>query len=58
MSRQSKSAKNKVLAAGFTKMHLDGNRGPATTTPKHGKVNVFYDRGFLTPAGKKARGIK
>lgn len=58
MSKQSKNTKKRILAATFTKMHLAGNKGPATTTAKHGKVNVFYARGGLTSAGKKARGIK
>lgn len=58
MSKQSKNTKKRILAATFTKMHLGGNKGPATTTPKHGKKNVFYSRGGLTASGKKARGIK
>jgi ribosomal protein L15E len=41
-------------------MHLNGARGPATTTAKHGKSpdRVYYDKDGLTEAGKKARGIK
>lgn len=58
MSRQGKAAKLSIIAAGFTKMHKDGNKGPASTTAKHGKVNVFYARGGLTAVGKKARGKK
>lgn len=58
MSRQSKAEKKKDLAKTITKMHKGGNKGPASTTPKHGKVKVFYARGGLTAEGKKARGIK
>jgi hypothetical protein len=60
MSRQSKAAKTKELAKSITKMHLNGARGPATTTAKHGKSpdRVYYDKDGLTEAGKKARGIK
>lgn len=37
MSRQTKNARNKERAKMFTKMHLEGNKGPARTEPKHGK---------------------
>jgi hypothetical protein len=34
MSRQNKQAKRAVLAAEFTQLHKNGDRGPAKTTPK------------------------
>ena len=34
MSRQSKQAKRAVLAAEFTQLHKQGQRGPKRTTPK------------------------
>lgn len=37
MSRQSKSAKRKILAQQITKLHLSGSKGPAKTVAKHGK---------------------
>lgn len=37
MSRQSKAAKKKIIAADITKLHLSGQRGAKKTTPKHGK---------------------
>lgn len=40
MSRQSKAAKKKVEAKQWTKIRKDGGKGPARTTPKHGKVKT------------------
>jgi hypothetical protein len=37
VSRQSKNARNKERAKAYTKMHLNGEKGPAKTVPKHGK---------------------
>lgn len=57
MSRQSKSAKRKILAQQVTKMHLAGNRGPAKTTPKHGKKyenTLNYKRKIAATKSKKS----
>lgn len=56
MSRQSKAAKRKILAQGITKMHLAGNRGPATTQAKHGKKyenTLNYKRKLAAKAAKQ-----
>ena len=37
MSRQSKAVKKAVIAKAITKLHKYGNKGPKSTTPKHGK---------------------
>lgn len=37
MSRQSKNVKKRAEAKQFTTMHLRGEKGPKSTTPKHGK---------------------
>lgn len=37
MSRQNKQIKKKIIAAMFTKMHQNGERGPKATIAKHGK---------------------
>jgi len=37
MSRQSKAAKKAIIAKAITKLHKDGNKGPKSTAPKHGK---------------------
>lgn len=41
MSRQSKAVKKKAEAKQWTKIRKDGGKGPARTTPKHGKVNTL-----------------
>lgn len=43
MSRQSKAAKRKIIAATFTKLHQQGQKGPSRTTPAHGKVLTFKE---------------
>lgn len=40
MSRQSKAAKRKIIAQGFTKMHQAGEKGPSQTRAIHGKVHT------------------
>lgn len=50
MSRQSKAAKRKIIAATFTKLHQQGQKGPARTQATHGKVRTLK---FL--AAEKAR---
>ena len=37
MSRQSKNARNLKLARQFSAARVAGSKGPARTTPKHGK---------------------
>lgn len=37
MSKQSKNARNRVLAKAITALHLKGEKGPKSTTPQHGK---------------------
>lgn len=37
MSKQNKATKNRARAKGFTALHLKGEKGPAKTTPLHGK---------------------
>jgi hypothetical protein len=41
MSRNSKSARRLEQAKDVTKMHLAGNKGPAKTTPVHGKRHTY-----------------
>lgn len=43
MSRQSKAAKRKISAQQITALHKSGQRGPARTTPKHGKVMTMRE---------------
>ncbi len=40
MSRQSKAVSTQQLVKTFTKLHLEGQKGPAQTTPKHGKASA------------------
>ena len=42
MSRQSKAAKKKIVAQQFTKLHLAGDKGPASTKPLHGKIHTEW----------------
>lgn len=37
MSRQNKAVKKNKIAAQFTELRKSGSKGPARTTPKHGK---------------------
>lgn len=37
MSRQAKAAKRKIIAAGFTKLHQSGQKGPKQTEPLNKK---------------------
>lgn len=41
MSRQSKAAKRKIIAATFTALHKQGQKGPSRTQATHGKVKTF-----------------
>lgn len=40
MTRQSKQAKRKIIAATFTALHKQGQKGPARTSATHGKVKT------------------
>jgi alpha-beta hydrolase superfamily lysophospholipase len=40
MSRQNKAIKKRAEAKQWTKIRKDGGKGPARTTPKHGKVKT------------------
>jgi hypothetical protein len=50
MTRQSKNARNIARRKAITAMHKNGEKGPARTTPKHGK-RVTYR---TNPATQKA----
>jgi len=45
MSRQSKAAKNKKIAQGFSATRKSGGHGPEKTTPKHGKRQTQFEPG-------------
>lgn len=51
MSRQNKQAKNAARAKQITDLHKSGERGPKSTTPKHGKKKTKWN----SPETKKAR---
>lgn len=40
MTRQSKAAKRKIIAATFTQLHKQGQKGPSQTRATHGKVKT------------------
>ena len=59
MSRQSKNARNLAKARQVSAMHKNGEKGPAKTTPLHGKKNAWWQKfdsysSFLK-GGKKPR---
>lgn len=43
MSRQSKNARNLARAKQITAMHKNGEKGPARTSPAHGKKWGYRD---------------
>jgi hypothetical protein len=43
MSRNSKNARNLAKARSITLMHKNGEKGPARTTPSHGKKWGYRD---------------
>lgn len=43
MSRQNKAIQKKIIAKQFTALHLQGQKGPSRTTPKHGKVHTLRE---------------
>lgn len=43
MSKNSKNARNIVKARSIALMHKNGEKGPAKTTPKHGKKWGYRD---------------
>ncbi len=47
MSRQSKNAKKKLIAAQFSNIRKNGGHGPEKTQATHGKVNVNRKKGVL-----------
>ena len=49
MSRQNKSVKKAALAAQITALHLKGEKGAKTTTPKHEKDS---DKRLYTEANR------
>lgn len=51
MSRQSKQAKKAVHARQITELHKQGQRGPKSTTPAHGKnpANRAYTKNKRGP---------
>lgn len=42
MSRQSKNARNKIIAKQFSEIRKSGGSGPARTTPAHGKIHTLW----------------
>lgn len=57
MSRQSKNARNLARARSITALHQGGNKGPAKTTPQHGKKNAWWQKfgDFATSLKSKKR---
>lgn len=61
MSRQSKNARNLARAKQITGMHKNGEKGPAKTSPKHGKTKAWWQIGsgdyanFVKGKGRKQR---
>lgn len=59
MSRQSKNARNLARARQISAMHKNGEKGPAKTTPQHGKAKAWWqlnvDYKAFVAGGKKAR---
>jgi hypothetical protein len=43
MSRNSKNARNLAKARDISKMHANGEKGPARTSPQHGKKWGYRD---------------
>lgn len=50
MSRQSKNARNIARRKAITAMHKNGEKGPARTTPKHGKRVTYRTNPVLQKA--------
>jgi hypothetical protein len=43
MTKQNKNARNIAAAKAITSLHKNGGKGPAKTTPKHGKRFGYRD---------------
>ena len=43
MSRQNKARQKAITAKQFSELRKNGGKGPAKTTPKHGKVNTVRE---------------
>jgi len=61
MSRQSKNARNLARARSISTMHKNGEKGPARTSPQHGKTKAWWQVGNGTyseflKGGKKRQG--
>lgn len=44
MSRNNKNAREHAKAKTITAMHQRGEKGPAKTTPQHGKKNAWFQK--------------
>lgn len=53
MSRQSKAAKKNKTAKQFSETRKNGGKGPAKTTPVHGKKNVNWKKKEVQDARRK-----
>ncbi|MCB4344850.1 hypothetical protein LA345_13100 [Burkholderia vietnamiensis] len=53
MSRQSKNRQRIAAAKAITQLHKNGSKGPAQTTPKHGKKSRPSDGAFGGRVGKR-----
>lgn len=58
MSRNSKGAKRNKAAKEMSALRVSGGKGPARTTPQHGKKNAWWQKfpsyGAFIRGGKKA----
>ena len=57
MSRNSKNARRFRAAKEMSALHATGGKGPAKTTPKHGKTRAWWQK-FASYAGYIAGGKK
>ena len=60
MSRNSKNAQRIKAAKEMSALHVKGGKGPAKTTPKHGKTRAWWQKfdtyGAFIRGGKKPQG--
>ena len=61
MCKQRKNERNRTLAKAVQAMHLKGEKGPSSTTPKHGKnpanrLYTAFKRGAKDQRGGKKVG--
>lgn len=63
MSRQSKNARNLARAKACSEVRKSGGRGPAKTSPQHGKTKAWWQLfrsfgEFAAGKGKKSRDVE